>query len=277
MATPFSTVSYRDALDIVFARRNRAYGAYALRREYPVNLGKALSIGLLLIGFFVVLPRLLNAFSGLMPDKTVLYDGEIVLGPPRDIDVPPPTPPPPPATPPPPARSSMRFVPPVVVENEKAPDEMRAQDELIPNEGDIGKSDVTGTIDAPPSDLETGDLTNLVVETQAKPDEEPYDTYGVNKMPGFPGGERDLMTYLGKNIEYPTLAKEANIEGTVVLGFIVGKDGSINDVKILKDIGGGCGKEALRVVSNMPAWVPGEANGHAVKVRFTLPVRFRLQ
>ena len=276
MATPLSPVSYRDALDIVFARRNRAYGAYALRREYPVNLGRALAIGLLLIGFFVVLPRLLNAFSGLVPEKTVLYDSEIVLSQPPDVDVPPPTPPPPPATPPPPVRSSIRFVPPVVVENEKAPDEMLTQEELQNATVDISDKKVEGIEDAPPSDLEPTEFV-AVIETQAKPDDEPYDTYGVNKMPGFPGGERDLMNYLGKNIEYPVMAKEANIEGTVVLGFIVGKDGSINDVKILKDIGGGCGKEALRVVSNMPAWVPGEANGHAVKVRFTLPVRFRLQ
>lgn len=63
----------------------------------------------------------------------------------------------------------------------------------------------------------------------------------------------------------------------MVLGFVVGKDGSINDISIMKDIGGGCGKEALRVVKNMPRWIPGEANGHAVKVRFTLPVRFKLQ
>ncbi|HOY04423.1 MAG TPA: energy transducer TonB [Saprospiraceae bacterium] len=277
MATPLSPVSYRDALDIVFARRNRAYGAYALRREYPVNLGKALATGLLLIGFFVVLPRLLNAFSGLVPEKTVLYDSEIVLSQPPDVDVPPPTPPPPPPTPPPPVRATVRFVPPVVVENDKAPDEPPpAVMDVLEDPGAVGAVSQAGIIDAPPSDIDPDDFGTVIV-TQVKKEDETYDTYGVNKMPGFPGGERDLMTYLGKNIEYPTLAKEANIEGIVVLGFIVGKDGSINDVKILKDIGGGCGKEALRVVSNMPAWVPGEANGHAVKVRFTLPVRFRLQ
>jgi protein TonB len=277
MATQPTSVSYRDALDIVFLRRNRAYGAYALRCEYPVNLGKALSIGLLLIGFFLVLPRLLNAFSGLMPDKTVVYDSEIVLGPPRDIDVPPPTPPPPPATPPPPARATVRFVPPVVVDDNKAPDDTQTAQDLIPDDVQVSTANVDGPVDVPPSDLDgAGELTNVVV-TQAKASDETYDIFGVNKMPGFPGGERDLMMYLAKNIEYPVLAKENNIEGTVVLGFVVGKDGSINEVKIMKDIGGGCGKEALRVVSGMPAWIPGEANGHAVKVRFTLPVRFKLQ
>ena len=67
MATQAQPVSSRDALDIIFAQRNRAYGAYALRREYPVNLGKALSIGFLLIGFFIVLPHILQAFAGLVP------------------------------------------------------------------------------------------------------------------------------------------------------------------------------------------------------------------
>ena len=84
------------------------------------------------------------------------------------------------------------------------------------------------------------------------------------------------MKFLSKNIEYPTLAKENNIQGVVALTFVVGKDGAVSDVQVVKDIGGGCGKEAVRVVKAMPKWVPGEANGNAVKVRFTLPVRFRL-
>lgn len=277
MATSPTNVSYRDALDIVFAQRNRAYGAYALRREYPVNLGKALGIGLLLIGLFIALPHILKAFSGLVPEKTVVYDGDFVLGPPRDIAAPPPTPPPPPATPPPPARATVRFVPPVVMEDDQAnEDPPAAVDDILEDKGEVGVVSKEGTIDGPPADIDPGDFEGIVV-SQVKEPEEIYDGFGVNKMPGFPGGERDLMAFLAKNINYPALAKENNIQGTVVLGFVIGKDGSINDVNILKDIGGGCGKEALRVVRSMPAWIPGEANGHAVKVRFTLPVRFKLE
>lgn len=277
MATSPTNVSYRDALDIVFAQRNRAYGAYALRREYPVNLGKALGIGLLLIGLFIALPHILKAFSGLVPEKTVVYDGDFVLGPPPDIAAPPPTPPPPPATPPPPARATVRFVPPVVMEDDQAnEDPPPAVVDILDNEAQVGAINQTGTIDGPPEDINPGDFEGIVV-SQVKEPEEIYDGFGVNKMPGFPGGERDLMAFLAKNIDYPALAKENNIQGTVVLGFVIGKDGSINDVSILKDIGGGCGKEALRVVRTMPAWIPGEANGHAVKVRFTLPVRFKLE
>ena len=278
MATQPQPVSYRDALDIVFAQRNRAYGAYLLRREYPVNLGKALSIGLLLIGLFVILPRLLHAFVGLVPERMILEDRVVVIGPPPVIDKPiVPPPPPPPVTPPPPARATITFVPPVVLKDDQVKQEdPPAQKDLLDKVGDIDTKTTPGDPDAPPLDIDPKDFGPVVVNN-AEPEDEPLDGFAVNKMPSFPGGERDLMAYLAKNIEYPTLAKEANIEGIVVLGFVVGKDGSINDINIMKDIGGGCGKEALRVVKNMPRWTPGEANGHLVKVRFTLPVRFKLQ
>ena len=277
MATQPQSVSYRDALDIVFAQRNRAYGAYLLRREYPVNLGKALTIGLLLIVFFIVLPHLLQAFAGLAPEKMILEDRVVVIGPPPVIDKPIVPPPPPPVTPPPPVRASITFVPPVVLQDDQVKQEdPPAQTDMLVNPADIGTITVDGDPDAPPSDIDPGELKNIVVNN-AEPEDVPLEGYAVNKMPSFPGGDHDLMAYLAKNVEYPTLAKEANIEGVVVLGFVVGKDGSINDINIMKDIGGGCGKEALRVVKNMPNWSPGEANGHAVKVRFTLPVRFKLQ
>ena len=278
MATQPQPVSYRDALDIVFAQRNRAYGAYLLHREYPVNLGKALTVGLLLIGFFIILPHLMHAFAGMAPEKTVLDYREIILNPPPDIDkMAPPPPPPPPVTPPPPVRASIAFVPPVVLQDDQVKQEdPPAQTDMLENPADIGKITVDGDPDAPPSDIDPGELKNIVVNN-AEPEDVPLEGYAVNKMPSFPGGDHDLMAYLAKNIEYPTLAKENNIQGVVVLGFVVGKDGSINDITVMKEIGGGCGKEALRVVKNMPRWTPGEAAGHAVKVRFTLPVRFALQ
>lgn len=279
MANHSQPVSPQDALDIVFANRNRAYGAYALRREYPVNLGKAFTVGLLLIGFFLVLPRILNAFSSNMPEETII-NVVATPGPPPDIDPnnPPPPPPPPPPTPPPPVRTTIAYVPPVVVEDDKAPDETRAAiDEILTKDGDIGTVDVEGDGDAPPVIDDTGLNTGVVVTQVKEEDNNTYDVVTVNKMPSFPGGERDLMKFLAENIEYPAMARESNIEGVVALTFVVGKDGSINDIQVLKDIGGGCGKEALRVVKAMPKWTPGEANGHAVKVRFTLPVRFKLQ
>ncbi|HNL39860.1 MAG TPA: energy transducer TonB, partial [Saprospiraceae bacterium] len=116
-----------------------------------------------------------------------------------------------------------------------------------------------------------------VVEQPKVVEEKTYEMFDIQKAPSFVGGEAELLKYLNQNIKYPPLARENNIQGVVALTFVVNKDGSVSDVKVVKDIGGGCGKEAVRVVENMPRWVPGEANGHPVKVRFTLPVRFRLE
>lgn len=95
-------------------------------------------------------------------------------------------------------------------------------------------------------------------------------------MPQYNGGEEKLYKYLGNNISYPKKARENNISGTVIITFIVEKDGSISNAKILKDIGGGCGLEGLRVVRAMPKWIPGKQSGELVRVSFNLPIKFTL-
>ncbi len=95
-------------------------------------------------------------------------------------------------------------------------------------------------------------------------------------IPSFPGGDTELMRFLATNIQYPNAAKKNNIQGVVALTFIVEKDGSVSNVTILRDIGGGCAAEAARVVEMMPKWTPGMFDGEAVRVRYTLPVRFKL-
>lgn len=99
----------------------------------------------------------------------------------------------------------------------------------------------------------------------------------VEDMPTFPGGEKALMNYLSKNIHYPEKAKEAGIHGRVFVNFIVEPDGSIDHVKILRGIGGGCDLEAFNVVKNMPKWNPGKQKGKPVRVSFNLPIRFSLK
>lgn len=98
----------------------------------------------------------------------------------------------------------------------------------------------------------------------------------VEKMPQFPGGEAVMVQFLTDNLKYPVLAKEYGIEGRVVVSFIVEKDGSLTDLKIIKDIGGGCGEEALRLVRAMPKWQAGQQHGRTVRVAYILPVSFRL-
>ena len=98
----------------------------------------------------------------------------------------------------------------------------------------------------------------------------------VEENPEFPGGEVALFEYLNKNIQYPKKAAEAGIEGTVVVKFVVERDGSITKAQILRDIGNGCGDEALRVVNSMPRWKPGKQGVKYVRCEFTLPVQFHL-
>jgi protein TonB len=99
----------------------------------------------------------------------------------------------------------------------------------------------------------------------------------VEEQPGFPGGDAELYKYLGENIKYPDLARNGNIEGQVFVRFVVEKDGSISNVRVMRDIGGGCGNEAVRVVKAMPKWKPGKQRGKAVRTEFNLPVRFTLK
>ena len=99
----------------------------------------------------------------------------------------------------------------------------------------------------------------------------------VEKMPSFPGGESKLYEFLGKNIKYPQMAKEAGVQGRVYVQFVVEKDGSITDVNVVRGIGSGCDKEAERVVNNMPKWEPGEQRGKKVRVKYTLPVLYQLR
>ena len=99
----------------------------------------------------------------------------------------------------------------------------------------------------------------------------------VEQMPQFGGGESDLLNYLAKNIKYPQMAKESGISGIVYVTFVVGKNGKVGEVKVLRGIGGGCDKEAVRVVKTMPDWKAGKQRGKPVSVQYNLPVRFVLR
>ena len=98
----------------------------------------------------------------------------------------------------------------------------------------------------------------------------------VEEYPEFLGGEKALYEYIKNNVNYSELAIKTNIEGTVYVEFVVEKDGSISDVKVLRGIGGGCDEEAVRVVKSMPKWKPGKQRGQPVRVYYTLPIDFKL-
>ena len=120
------------------------------------------------------------------------------------------------------------------------------------------------------------EITPVVVEEEEEEEETQIFTV-VEKDPEFPGGMEALYKYLQQNIKYPQLARDNNITGRVYVTFVVERDGSIANPRVLKDIGGGCGAEAIRVVKSMPKWNPGKQSGKAVRVQFNLPVNFNLQ
>ena len=99
----------------------------------------------------------------------------------------------------------------------------------------------------------------------------------VEVMPEFPGGAAKMMEYIQKNIKYPLMARESDIQGRVFVNFVVEPDGSISNVAVIRGIGGGCDEEAVRVVESMPKWNPGKQRGTAVRCAFTVPIIFKLQ
>jgi protein TonB len=138
-------------------------------------------------------------------------------------------------------------------------------DVKIENEAEIQETEVT---------------QETVVEVQPIKEEvvdEPEIFLIVEEMPSFPGGEGQLVKYLSDNIKYPAIARENNITGTVFVTFVVGPDGSVKDVKVLRGIGGGCDEEAKRVVMAMPKWKAGKQRGKSVSVQYNLPIRFTLK
>ena len=132
--------------------------------------------------------------------------------------------------------------------------------------------------------IATSEETNQAVEIKYVPvaveEEEPEEQTifeVVENMPDFPGGQAALMQYLAKNIKYPTIAQENGTQGRVIVQFVVNRDGSIVDAKVVRSVDPYLDKEALRVINTMPKWKPGMQRGKPVRVKFTVPVMFRLQ
>ena len=122
------------------------------------------------------------------------------------------------------------------------------------------------------------------IKTIAKPkisgtrvDNKVYNVAEVQEKPIFPDGEAALFKYLADNLKYPAMARENGIEGTVYIEFVIDKDGSITEATVKRGIGGGCNEEALRLVNAMPKWIPGKKQGKPVKVKYTVPVKIKLQ
>jgi len=134
-------------------------------------------------------------------------------------------------------------------------------------------------------EINTEDDKNKVVAisapvTSSAPIEEEEDNVVfqvVEKMPSFPGGDAALFKFLNENVKYPVIAQENGVQGRVICQFVVNRDGSIVDVEVVRSVDASLDKEAIRVIKSMPKWSPGQQRGKPVRVKYTLPVNFKLQ
>lgn len=260
-----------DYLDILFEGRNKKYGGYELRRKYPKRMRNATLIGIGAVALAIAIPVIASSIKPKEAAKPKPILQQVTLAEPPPIDPKKPPPPPPPSEPPPPVKPTVKFTPPVikkdeeVKEEEKPPEQTQMKDVsagIKTEAGDVNGID-PGIVDKP------GTGTGVV---EAPPPPKVF-TY-VEQMPE---PSVDIPSYLGKNIHYPEAAREAGVEGRVILRFVVNEDGSVSDIQIVRGIGSGCDEEAKRVLASMPKWKPGKQNGRPVKVYFTLPVTFKLQ
>jgi protein TonB len=254
-----------ERAELVFANRNKEFGAYVIRKGYNKTTAQALLISLAVFTLLIsgpVIMNFLNPGDDAGVEKPVEVTVDLKEPPPIDKNEPPPPPPPPP----PPTIETVKFTPPVVVDREiEDEDQPPPQEELsetnvgvVTQEGDDNATELPD--EEPVADPDAGKIFTFV-EEQAE----------------FPGGEEARITFLQKNIKYPALARENGIEGRVYVTFVVGPDGSIRDVKVLRGIGGGCDEEATRVVKMMPPFKPAKQNGRPVNVQFNMPIVFSLK
>ena len=177
------------------------------------------------------------------------------------------------------ARETQKFTAPVIKKDElvKEENQVKQMDQLDAKVA-VGTKDEEGvkdrTVEAVRSDI-------AVAAPPPPPAPKPevsnkvFDV--VEEMPSFPGGQAALMSFLSSNIKYPVVAQETGVQGRVIVGFVVERDGSITDVKVMRSVDPSLDREAQRVVRAMPRWKPGKQNGSAVRVKYTVPVVFRLQ
>ncbi|MFC5270609.1 energy transducer TonB [Adhaeribacter terreus] len=263
--------------DIVFEGRNREYGAYLLRKIYTRNLYRGLVAAIMLFMLFLSLPLIINK---LFPKEFVDTPSIPTVGPMiiEDIIIPPLpeeiTPPPAPADVKPPqeatpaAGATQEFIEPVITANgHKTMIDVNLPPGIEPGKTTSEGNGGTGVI----PNTGTGTTGGEIIV----PENKIFEYVEVN--PEFPGGQTAMMKYLSENIRYPSLAERNRLEGLVVVQFVVNEEGRISGLTILKNLGGGTDEEAMRVIKNMPTWKPGMQNGTAVKVRYTLPIRFTLK
>ena len=162
-----------------------------------------------------------------------------------------------------------------IVEDNQVDEEIKSQDEIQQDDRAVGQVNEDRGVDDIINAQEHKEV--VVVEEKTAPVEDNQVFTVVEQQPQFPGGEAALLKYVAEHIRYPAVAQENNIQGKVVVQFVVTKTGAVGEVKVVRSKDPDLDKEAVRVVKSLPNFVPGKMNGHAVNVWYTLPITFRLQ
>lgn len=268
-------------IDLVFEGKNEAYGAYAIRQS--TSNRNLLAMIALIIGLAIIVATFLivNVASEAIAAAQAEHETEVVLDAiEEEIEE---------------EKDDEEIVYEIeeleqlvaeetVMNSEKfTAYEMEddAPEQVTKTQDEVAQSDVAiGAIDYDQGSDEAEHVlkVNEKVVDEVPPAVEETKVFDVvEQMPQFKGGDQALMEYLNKNLRYPPIAEENGIKGRVVCQFVVERDGSITDVKVVRSVDPSLDKEAVRVIKAMPKWTPGKQNGSAVRVKFTLPVTFTLQ
>ncbi len=259
-----------DYLDIVFDNRNKTYGGYELRKHYNRRAMKAITLvvsaALLLIGVHAFASRNKPTVLTSPPVYTPVDPTILDIPPQKKIELPKVQ------DVPKPVASTIKLTPPKIIKDDLVTEAPPTIEELKDKQIGTVTTDGNGGTEAATTVI----LTDGKGEPTTGPTIPPVSTEPaiiVEQMPEFNG---NVNEYLARNIQYPQMARETQTTGRVVIKFVVNEDGSVSGAKVLKSIGSGCEEEALRVINSMPKWKPGKNNGKAVKVYFTLPVKFAM-
>ncbi|MET4082580.1 protein TonB [Pedobacter sp. UYP30] len=268
-----SNIYSKEWLEVVFADKNKTYGAYQLRKNSSANAAHALIIGSIAFILLFFAPKIYSLISGNthQSDHSVIIETAVVM-PPKPLN--PKTPPP--IEPPKPKVDQLKMTPPIVKPDILVKGEPPTIEKL--KLANPGPRNITGD---PTAEIQiadpVGDGPKRDVAAAVGDGDRIYDQIGIERQPEFPGGLDKFYKYLGGAIKYPSMAQENGVQGKVFLTFVVEKDGSLTDIQVVKGPGSGTNEEAIRVLKESPRWHPGIQNGVPVRVKYNIAVNFNLQ
>jgi len=279
-------LSSREWCDLVFEGKNKDFGAYVIRTDSPKRHNKAVFYTIIGTILFGLLTWGVMTASRILEERRLAQQGEqeeVLIDMSQEAEEPEEQQErleqPKPEVLPEEVLKSVKVTELQIVEDDKVKkeDEIKTQDELKETETAFGQKDnEKGTEDRNVTrTLKEEVVVEKKVEAPKEVKEEVFRS--VEQMPQFPGGEEALRKYLASHINYPPMAAENNVQGKVIVQFVVDKTGKVGEVKVVRSVDKDLDREAVRVCKSLPKFTPGRQNGQAVSVWFTLPVTFKLQ